>query len=92
MELNAYEYAGLIIKHHESKHQNTYNLALSISAVAKKVAKWELELSYRLDYAIIPNNPEQVARVEREQNEARTKRQAYIIALGVLTEKVALIK
>ena len=90
MELNAYEYADLVIKHY--KHNNNYNLALAIEQVAKRVAKWELELAYRLDYAIIPNDPEQVARVEREQNEARTKRHAYIIALRILAVDVALMK
>ena len=90
MELTAYEYADLIIKHY--RHNDTYSLARTIEQVAKKVAKWELELASRLDYATDPNHPEQVASVERSQNEARTKRHAYIIALRILAVDVALMK
>lgn len=68
------------------KIENPYNLAKAIARVADKYAKW-VSTSTQRDKNILSEGPKDVYAYE-QQHEAQVKREAYLLALLMLTEKL----
>jgi hypothetical protein len=80
------QYAEMVIAKFY-KVENIYNLTKAIARVADKYAKWLMEASDRMTWAIVGDD-EHDKSVELSQQEAWIKCQAYRLALLTLTDKL----
>jgi len=86
MNITPQEYAELVIKKFY-KVENIYNLTRAIARVADKYAKWVMEASNRMTWAMV-GDEEHDKSVELGQHEAWVKCEAYRLALVALTDKL----
>jgi hypothetical protein len=86
MNTTPQEYAELIIKN-VYKVENPYNLARAIGTVANKYAEWVIESISRMNWTT-DGTDEHAEQHKPEQDEALMKREAYRLALVMLTDKL----
>jgi hypothetical protein len=86
MNITPQEYAELVINKFYKVH-NLYNLTRAIARVADKYAKWVMEASNRMTWALV-GDEERDKSVELSQHEAWVKCEAYRLALAMLTDKL----
>jgi hypothetical protein len=85
MNITAEEYAKAVVAR-LYKVETPYNLARTIARVADKYAKW-VSTSTERDKNIMSEGPKDTYAYE-QQYEAQVKREAYRLALVMLTEKL----
>ena len=86
MNLTPEQYAEKVVAKFY-KVENIYNLTRAIARVADKYAKWVMEASDRMTWAIV-GDKEHDKSVELSQHEAWVKCQAYRLALDTLVAKL----
>jgi hypothetical protein len=85
MKLTSQEYAEMVVNEYY-KVPNIANLAKAIARVADKYAKWTILGFHRDNYAL--SEDADLALAQELQHEASIKREAYRLALFMLTDKL----